>query len=63
MYYFENVRKVQYIFAGNSVTNVTYSVRTFFYQSSFLHPDHHGRGVVVTCALSPLNLTPLSSLT
>lgn len=33
MYYFENVRKVQYIFAGNSVTNVTYSVRTFFYQS------------------------------
>jgi len=26
IYYFEHVRKVQYIFAGNSVTNVTYSV-------------------------------------
>jgi hypothetical protein len=26
LYYFEQVRKLQYIFAGNAVTNVTYSV-------------------------------------
>jgi hypothetical protein len=26
LYYFEHVRKMQYPFAGNSVTNVTYSV-------------------------------------
>ena len=27
LHYFEHVRRLQYIFAGNSVTNVTYSVR------------------------------------
>jgi hypothetical protein len=30
IYYFEHVRKVQYIFAGNTVTNVTCSVRLSF---------------------------------
>jgi hypothetical protein len=27
LYYFEHVRRMQYVFAGNAVTNVTYSVR------------------------------------
>jgi hypothetical protein len=27
LYYFEHVRRMQYIFAGNSITNITYSVR------------------------------------
>jgi len=29
MYYFESVRKEQFVFAGNSLTNTLYSVRTF----------------------------------
>jgi hypothetical protein len=27
LYYFEHVRRMQYVFAGNAITNVTYSVR------------------------------------
>ncbi|KAJ8519051.1 hypothetical protein ONZ45_g3941 [Pleurotus djamor] len=48
MYYFENVRKVQYIFAGNSVTNVTYSL---------ILQEPRGAVTNAVCALASLHHT------
>ena len=40
MYYFESVRKEQFVFAGNSLTNTLYSVR-LLPRSHFHLPDPH----------------------
>ncbi|KAF7424130.1 hypothetical protein PC9H_009433 [Pleurotus ostreatus] len=50
MYYFENVRKVQYIFAGNSVTNVTYSL---------ILQEPRGAVTNAVCALASLHHTAM----
>ncbi|KAF8896476.1 fungal-specific transcription factor domain-containing protein [Infundibulicybe gibba] len=48
MYYFEHVRKVQYIFAGNTFTNVTYSL---------IVQEPRGAVTNAVCALASLHFT------
>jgi hypothetical protein len=48
IYYFEHVRKVEYIFAGNAVTNVTYSL---------IVQEPRGAVTNAVCALASLHYT------